>query len=54
MQKLNLFRSDFGKHEDRPDESLFESVLAQLGIPKEKWDDIDEVAIEVFHFKVIF
>ena len=46
MKDLTIYRSDFRNSQDSPHESLFECILKDLGIPEEKWDDIDEVIIK--------
>lgn len=46
MKDLTIHRYDFRKSQDHPNESLFETILDQLGIPKEDWDSIDEVTIK--------
>lgn len=46
MKDLTIHRSDFRKSQDYPNESLFETILTQLGIPEEDWDDIDEVTVK--------
>ncbi len=47
MKNLTIYRGDFRKSQDYPNESLFEGILADLKIPGEKWDSIDEVTISM-------
>ena len=50
--KVSISRSDFRKSQDYPHESLFECVLIDLRIPKEQWDDIDIVELDVVDFEI--
>jgi len=52
MKTITLYRSDYREHSD-DGSSLFETVLSSLNIPKEKWDSIDEIDIEIESFQVI-
>lgn len=46
MREVTISRNDFRKSQDPPFESLFEWILRQLGVPEEKWDEIDDVTIK--------
>jgi len=50
--KVSICRSDFRKSQDYPNESLFECVLIDLGIPEEKRDEIDRVELDVDSFEI--
>ena len=49
--KVTIPRSDFRDVQDGPEiTSLFRCLLQELKIPMDKWDDIDEVELEVIDF----
>lgn len=50
MIKITLYRSDFRTAQDGSEDSMFEVVLHQLGIPKNQFDDIDDIELTVEEF----
>ena len=51
MKTITIYRRDFKNHAD-DGESLFDIVLEQLSIPKDKWENIEEVDLTVSDFDV--
>ena len=49
--EITIYRSDYRDHAD-DGESLFIGVLESLNIDPSKWDDIDEVTLDVDSFKI--
>lgn len=48
---IYLYRRDFKNLSDG--ESTFDCILFDLKIPKEKWEDIEEIEIKVEKFEII-
>jgi len=48
--RVTVNRVDFRNIQDGPPVSLFHCLLDQLNIPTNKWDDIEEVELEVEGF----
>ena len=52
MKTVTLLRSDFRNSQDYPNESLFECVLSQLGIPEKNMEDIDAIDLKIESFEI--
>ena len=53
IKTITIHRSDFKDSQDHPHESLFESVLAVLGVKTELHPEVSEVDIEYLDYTVV-
>jgi hypothetical protein len=52
-KSVEIYRRDFKDCQDGSEESLFNYILHQLGIPGNKQNDIDEIELKVVEWEEI-
>ena len=50
MKQITLYRNDFKVKAESKYNILFEQILNDLGIPQNKWDDVDEIELDIEEF----